>query len=614
LQIVLYEKKRNKREAYDYKEIDLADLERFASYKQHKEFLRIPSTQVGDKTIIEWFRIDKTSFWWFVYPVISPKFDELLTFIDRFNNCLNHYSPLLVKLRGCYDKISIIRQTCKIQNVRLEISIKEYFIFFVGNFLKTRIKKLRYKRITDKKQSKRLRCYKTRKHFQEPLSDYVLITAPGIYRRNKFDPMTGVTKKGEFILQPIIDHLYGNEVPVLCFDLDYTFRGDTKVLKERLQEEIQWIPIEVLLRKPKSQSVLQSVKILQKNMKKLEQKNLKDLFVYKNISFWDCLKPKFEEIFLEPYLPTFLHLIDKLEEFFQINKPKVIIQVYETGPYAKAFEIVAKKLGIRTIGIQHGTINDTHPDYMYAEIQNNELSIGNPIPDTLFVFGEHYKKVLTEQGFYPREKIDVIGNPEFYDIEKIKTNLNKKAILKKYDLPDKKIVLVALSSFLFESSEKIHDTVLLDVLYERLKDVQDLVVLIRPHPSSKGKVRELLRNRYKCLNFKISEGILIEDIFICDVLVTSFSAVAVDATLFEKPVIFANIADEEFSSIAEIHKSMVEHEVATLCSLDDLVSKILSIPKWEKWKTEKSDKRRDFLKSYFNYGQSVDLKQMIFGS
>jgi len=612
--LVLYEKKQNKKETYDQKEIDLADLERFASYKQHKEFLRIPNTQVGNKTIIEWFTIDKTSFWWFIYPVISPKFDELLTFIDRFNNCLNYYSPHLVKLRGCYDKISIIRQICKSQNIPLEISIKEYFLFFVRDFLKKKIKKLRHKRITEKKQSKRLRCYKARKHFQKSLSDYVIITAPGVYRRNKLDPMTGLTKKGEYILQPIIDCLREYKIPVLCFDLDYTFRGDTKVLKERLQEEIRWIPIEVLLRKSKSQSVLQSVKILQKNMKKLEQKNLKDLFVYKNISFWDCLKPKFEEIFLEPYLPTFLHLIDKLEEFFQINKPKVIIQVYETGPYAKAFEIVAKKLGIRTIGIQHGTINDTHPDYMYAEIQTGKLSIGNPIPDTTFVFGEHYKKVLTEQGFYPSEKIDVIGNPEFYDIEKIKINLNKKTILKKYDIPDKKIVLVALSSFLFENSEKIHDTVLLDLLYEELKDVQNLVVLIRPHPSSKDKVRDLLKNRYKCSNFKISESTLIEDIFICDVLVTTFSTVAVDATFFEKPIIFANITDEDFSSTAEIHRSMVEHEVAILCSRDELVSKILSIKKGEKWETQKSNKRKDFLKSYFNYGQSVDLKQIIFGN
>ena len=68
------------------------------------------------------------------------------------------------------------------------------------------------------------------------------------------------------------------------------------------------------------------------------------------------LKPSFEDLFLEPNLPTYIHLIELLEEYLKKINPRAIIQVYETGPYAKAFQVVAEKLKIKTFGIQHGLI------------------------------------------------------------------------------------------------------------------------------------------------------------------------------------------------------------------------------------------------------------------
>jgi len=59
---------------------------------------------------------------------------------------------------------------------------------------------------------------------------------------------------------------------------------------------------------------------------------------------------------------------------------------------------------------------------------------------------------------------------------------------------------------------------------------------------------------------------------------------------------------------------MIEHEVALICTKDDLITKILNISKGELWKIEESEKRREFMQSFFNYDVPTDLRKIIFGN
>ena len=163
------------------------------------------------------------------------------------------------------------------------------------------------------------------------------------------------------------------------------------------------------------------------------------------------MKQDFEDLFLEPNLPTYIHLIESLQDYLQKIKPKAIIQVYETGTYAKVFEIVSKKLGIRSLAIQHGLIPTDFPEYICKEIKNENFPLGNYIPDKTLVYGSYYKKILTEVGQYPKEKVQVIGHPTYFDFEKTKNLLNKQEILKKNNFDNEKIILFPLSMRFFYS-------------------------------------------------------------------------------------------------------------------------------------------------------------------
>lgn len=612
--LAFYEKKHNKVVTNDYIEIDLIDLESFGDYEEHIEFSKTSRKTVGKKTIIEWFAANKMSFWWFIYPVIYPKFNEAALFINRFFSFLDRHSINTIKLYGNYDKLVIIKEICKVKNIHLEISLTKHLLFIIKQLAENLVKKTAYKNITTQKHKKRLNCYTHKKKFQSPPLNSTIITSAGIYRRNMTDYESGETKKQEFILQPILDLLHKNNTPILCFDLDYTFRGDLTSLIERLDSKFNWMPIEILLNEPKSVHVRKSIKILRDSFEQLKKNNMNDVFVYRNISLWKYLEPAFEQIFLEPHLPTYLHLMEKIEEFFISIKPQVIIQVYETGPYAKSFEIVAKKLGIKTIGIQHGIIYENNPDYVHEEIQDGNNLTGYPIPDLTFVFGEYYKKILTEKCNYPKDKVAVIGNPLFYNIDKLKRTMNKELILKKYNLEDKKIILVPLSFRLFYYSKNSADELLLDTLFNGLQKNDDTIVVMRPHPGDSSDITTKLEQKYPSKNFRTSKGSLLEDILISDIVVTTISTVGTDAAVFEKPVIFVNIAGNASESLGGIRKEMIENEVALSVSRDELISKISSIQKGELWETEKSPRRKEFMHSYFNYDQSVDLMKLIYST
>ena len=144
------------------------------------------------------------------------------------------------------------------------------------------------------------------------------------------------------MIQPFLDLLSEKKISHLCLDLDYTFRGTTKILEERLTTPHNWIPVEFLLKKkdPQVKEILSKLESSIKDL--LEIKNV-DALNFKNISLWEFIKPLLKEVFFEPFLPTYLQTIYSSEKFLRKLQPKILIQVYEASPYAKAFQITSEK-------------------------------------------------------------------------------------------------------------------------------------------------------------------------------------------------------------------------------------------------------------------------------
>ncbi len=92
---------------------------------------------------------------------------------------------------------------------------------------------------------------------------------------------------------------------------------------------------------------------------------------------------------------------------------------YETGPLALAFIVTASRLGIKTIGIQHGIITDYHSAYSHQKFASKEFPFGFIIPNHLLVFGEITKQILIQNN-YPEERLEIFGNPTFFHLKEMK--------------------------------------------------------------------------------------------------------------------------------------------------------------------------------------------------
>ena len=79
-------------------QVDKEEFEQLKPFKYSKEYLEIHSKEIGEKNLQQWFQINDLSYWWFVDPIIAPKFDQIALFIDRLEICFKKYNPDILKL------------------------------------------------------------------------------------------------------------------------------------------------------------------------------------------------------------------------------------------------------------------------------------------------------------------------------------------------------------------------------------------------------------------------------------------------------------------------------------------------------------------------------------
>lgn len=607
----LCNKKNQNKNSNEIFEVDSSDLEKLKGFTYSEEYLLIHNKILAGKTLQQWFTVNDLSYWWFVDPIIAPKFDQIILFIDRLEICINNIKPDLLELDDHFDKYDIVKNLCMQKKISFKVNDKSYFKFLLKQKIKNLKRKNFYGLVTKTKYKKRINLYNKSKYKFLPKQTDILFTSYSLQRKKTIDPSSGKSTNEEFFITPIINEIKSNNQSYICIDLDYTLKGDTSILDERLKSKDYWVPIDILLNERKSNNTLKIISFLKKSIREFVNSDLEAQFIYKKIPIWKNLKPYFEDIFLEPYLPSYIHLIEKLETFLKLLNPKMIIQIYETGPLAKAFVIVGQNLGIKTIAIQHGNFLQSQSDYMMKNIRTDNYLIGNPISDSTLVFGEYYKKMLHKFGNYPLENIDVIGNLSLYNLEKIKNVLDRKKLLLKNNLPEKKIVLFALS-FRFSIFKDNPDIKILKKLYDGLKNDKDTIVLIRPHPGDKIN-QSLIDGMCPGNNFVLSmENSNFEDIFLSDVVVLYSSTLGIESALFGKTVIYTGEQNEQSKNMYyEYIQSMISNDVAEYVSLKDLICKINSVNKGTILNISNSPKQKKYLEYILNFGKKINLSKVL---
>jgi hypothetical protein len=235
------------------------------------------------------------------------------------------------------------------------------------------------------------------------------------------------------------------------------------------------------------------------------------------------------------------------KNFFSRHRFKSISSIDENSLRIKSIFDAAKTFGIKTIGIQHGTIHDLHPAYMFTE-KDAERKL---VPDYTLIWGENWKKLLSEKGKYNPSSLIITGQIRTDIIPILEKHKHQLELKEKY--PYKKLILYASQ---FQRDLVLREKAAID-LFQIVKHNPKCILIIKLHPSEKDEIDyyKSLAQKAECENFEIK---YYADLYFlisqCDIITTCFSTVGTEAIYFNKPLI---IIDYLRQDIQNYHKTGV---------------------------------------------------------
>ena len=212
--------------------------------------------------------------------------------------------------------------------------------------------------------------------------------------------------------------------------------------------------------------------------------------------------------------------------YFKANTHvELIVTVAENSSIHKPILDAAKDKGIHTFGIQHGTIHNFHPHYMWHPSDR----YFHPYPDLTLLWGPYWKERLVNDGHMPEDKLKVLGHMQSDVVYKVRSKKDQKSTTH---------VLFASQPI---KNKSYRDQTWNDVIKAFGRLSTDIKLFIRPHPKeidSHYLLEQIGKLKSKNIPFELCQDIDLYELFTnIDVLIVAFSTVAVEAQYFYMDVI-----------------------------------------------------------------------------
>ena len=555
------------------------------------ELKKIQNTKILENYVPELFSYKEISLWWLIYQSLIPEYKKLVNFVEEFLKLIHKINPDKITIVDNFDNFNLIKQICIKENIKLEYSQINLTKFIYKKKIINKLQKKRYEKITNKKIKTRKQLFSNKYKVIPSVENKIIFAISGNFRRHIFDTDVNKTTRGEFIQKPIMNMLEKNSL--VGIDLDYTFLGQPEILSERLCDEIPWIPIETILQSNSNNHD----QFLTNYENILKNSDFQNLFTYNGISLWSNLEFLFKKMTFTPHLPFYLNLLDSLNFYFSTNKPKAIFLPYETGPLALAIISIFRKLGIKTIGVQHGYIYPYSPMYSQTSFSNHDSPYGFPLPDTTLVFGNYVKDLLVKNG-YPPEKFEVFGNPSLFHLDVISSKFDSKMIRKKFTLQDNQKVILFTTGKLqrnyTEGGKYDYDEQIWENLLQNYGGKNDFFIILKPHPGEKNtSIYEKIMQKYPHNNVIITQNDIFELIQISSLVISVFSSTMFESLCFKKPVIRLKFSEYE-NHILDSSNAIITSNI------NDLTQNISKLIYNSKFKNSLSKNALNFIKYHYN--------------
>jgi len=263
---------------------------------------------------------------------------------------------------------------------------------------------------------------------------------------------------------------------------------------------------------------------------------------FEGVDLWQATSAKMAFFFLF-WLPLAIYYTDAMASFIRSEKPDVVILVGDQGVYGRCFLAAAQALGVPTVGVQSRVI--ARDDRQYAHRAGVVPATGRfvgttlcPIPDRMAVFSELTRHILVSAGGYPENSVVVTGQPSHDLLDDMRGDGARARICYRLSIgPEATIVVLAIQTrtgLAHEQTVKLLRNVL-----DAIREFPEHRLLVKFCPGEEPSLRRRIAREKGLLDEIVLAGAvnLFDLLQACDLLVTSSPTVALEAMLFEKPVI-----------------------------------------------------------------------------
>lgn len=279
-----------------------------------------------------------------------------------------------------------------------------------------------------------------------------------------------------------------------------------------------------LFRGYESKQMRKEINNKRKELKKIwngliKDEDFKNSWKYEDVNLWRSLELGITYYFLYRFIDI-VRYGEIAKEVIHAEKPDVVVTIDDRSPFGKTVNVISKSLGVPTLMVQHGIVAD-HPIY------------GPICSDKMAVFGHVFKDALVKRGVNP-DDIVVTGQPRFDVL--VNTKYDKKWIYEKLNLNGEKGLIVFASTDLPDDEKELT----VRELCAAMKQFPDKQLVIKPHPSDDGAMFVDLLCKFN-LDAIVVHDYLYELLSACDLLITTWSTVGLEAMILDKPIIVINL-------------------------------------------------------------------------
>lgn len=263
---------------------------------------------------------------------------------------------------------------------------------------------------------------------------------------------------------------------------------------------------------------------------------------YSGVSLYELIRQDVSDLLKSLKAYTAATLIEAAKRIVEEEKPSIVLMHDEYGALQLSFIHAAREKGIPTVSLQHGLVSEEQISYVHEpeHISGKKYDLLFPIPDKMCAWSEVARQNFIEIAKFPQSVPVITGDPKIDFLPSAIKSFNHEEIIAKLGIPKGKNIIMFATENLPSEHEK---SLIATSVFRAAKSLSECYLIVKMHPNEADiSYYERAAKEAGLQDYSIVRDVnLYELLYISNLVILSYSTVAVEAMRMGKPVISLNL-------------------------------------------------------------------------